>query len=187
MSSFFAAKKAYLWDTLFQGAASLQECLNQAMAPDIIDDAYCDSCTLDLTINYYISEDQRLSGGNLDSKGNVALAPPKVDKPATRLAVESVTSASVLSDVPQEKPSLSTKPTSAKKRRARDARALLRKLQEVKAQGSIGETVGEGKAKARELGLQDVKWVKGQGPSSRMSMIARVGHPVNSQPVRYRP
>ncbi|KAG7528648.1 hypothetical protein FFLO_06012 [Filobasidium floriforme] len=157
------------------GAASIQECLQQSMAPEIIDDAYCDSCSLNLTINYYISEDQRLSGNNPDTPNGSSVVNKKIDEPV-RLAVESVTPASLLSEPARETPRPSAKPTSAKKRRARDARALLRKLEDVKAQGSIGEIVGEGKAKARDLGLQDVKWVKGQGPSSRMSMIARPPH-----------
>jgi ubiquitin carboxyl-terminal hydrolase 1 len=165
----------------FKGAASIQECLQQSMAPEIIDDAYCDSCTLNLTINYYISEDQRLSGNNPDTPNGSSVVNKKIDKPV-RLAVESVTPASLLSEPALETPRPSAKPTSAKRRRARDARALLRKLEDVKAQGSIGEIVGEGKAKARDLGLQDAKWVKGQGPSSRMSMIARVGRTMESCP-----
>lgn len=165
----------------FKGAASIQECLQQSMAPEIIDDVYCDSCTLNLTINYYISEDQRLSGNNPDTPNGSSVVNKKIDKPV-RLAVESVTPASLLSEPALETPRPSAKPTSAKRRRARDARALLRKLEDVKAQGSIGEIVGEGKAKARDLGLQDVKWVKGQGPSSRMSMIARVGRTMDSCP-----
>ena len=144
------------------------------MAPEIIDDAYCDSCTLNLTINYYESEDQRLSRSNVERSDDIASVVAPADKPTARLAVESVTSAGLLSSVTLDETMKASKPSSAKKRRARDARALLRKLEDVKKSGNVGETVGGGKAKARELGMQDVKWVKGQGPSSRMSMIARV-------------
>jgi hypothetical protein len=158
-----------------QGLATIQSCLQQSAAPEMIDDAYCDSCTLDLTINYYISEEQRLSRNQPTDSLPSNKQLEAVRKP-TSMACETATSASILASVPPEEIStaMASKPGSAKKRRAREARVILRKLEEVKSQGSVGEIVGEGKAKARELGLQDVKWVKGRGPSSRMTMIARV-------------
>ena len=158
-----------------QGLASIQSCLQQSAAPEMIDDAYCDSCTLDLTINYYISEEQRLSRNQPTDTSSLDQQKDEIRKPTT-MAHETATSASILDSVPPEEIStaVASKPGSAKKRRAREARVMLRKLEEVKSQGSVGEIVGEGKAKARELGLQDVKWVKGRGPSSRMTMIARV-------------
>jgi hypothetical protein len=141
------------------------------MAAEMIDDAYCDSCTLDLTINYYTSEEQRLMRNAADNQTSVDAEPTAR---TSRMAVETPTTANSLGNIPIEKEAVASKPTSAKKRRAREARAILRKLEDVKSQGSIGEVVGEGKAKAKGLGLQDVKWVKGTGPSSRTTMIARV-------------
>ena len=162
-------------DIVWQGLATIQSCLQQSAAPEMIDDAYCDSCTLDLTINYYISEEQRLSR-NLPTDSSPSNKDLEAVRKPTSMAYETTTPASMLASVPPEEISTAatSKPGSAKKRRAREARVILRKLEEVKSQGSVGEIVGEGKAKARELGLQDVKWVKGRGPSSRMTMIARV-------------
>jgi hypothetical protein len=142
----------------------------------MIDDAYCDSCTLDLTINYYISEEQRLSQKQpSDPSSSNSSKGIESTKRASFMACETVTSASILDkEQAGDISAVASKSGSAKKRRAREARVMLRKLEDVRSQGSVGEIVGEGKAKARQLGLQDVKWVKGRGPSSRITMIARV-------------
>lgn len=136
----------------------MEDCLSKTAAPETIDDAYCDSCTLKLTTNYYISEEERLlRTASTKTEADLLFGPKGRNNSGT-----------------VEEEAIETKPTMAKKRRAREARAIIRKLEDIKRQGTIGEVVGEGKAKARELGLGNVKWVKGQGRSLRMTTIARV-------------
>jgi hypothetical protein len=142
------------------------------MVPETIDDAYCDNCTLDLTINYYISEEQRL----LQKQDLFEATPnrPKASATANDKSNSLATNRFRGADQIPTAASPDQKPTTAKKRRARETRTVIRRLQTLKEAGGIGEILGEDKSKAKKIGLDSVKWVKGRGRSLRMTMIARV-------------
>jgi ubiquitin carboxyl-terminal hydrolase 1 len=58
-----------------QGRIRLESCLEYFTKIEIIDDAYCDACTLRLTLAYYTSEAQRLALPSGDPP-----APPSASK-----------------------------------------------------------------------------------------------------------
>jgi hypothetical protein len=101
--------------------------LKHLSAIDIIDDAYCDRCTLRLTLSFYLSEADRL-GKPKDENG---------------------------------------KSSTARKKRAANARKIANKLSKLLETGSIADM-------EKAEGLQDCKWLKATSRSARQSMIARV-------------
>lgn len=110
-----------------QGFVPLEACLKHFTAIDIIDDAYCDRCTLRLTLNFYLSEAERLSKPK-DEGG---------------------------------------KSSTARKKRAANARKLANRLNSLLETGDIANM-------EQMESLQDCKWLKATSRSARQSMIARV-------------
>ncbi|KAJ9093792.1 hypothetical protein QFC19_008168 [Naganishia cerealis] len=68
-----------------QGFIPLEACLKHFTAIDIIDDAYCDQCTARLTLNFYLSEAERLAKPK-DEGGKSSTARKKRAASARKLA-----------------------------------------------------------------------------------------------------
>lgn len=127
-----------------QGETSLSACLRQFTAPEQLSETTCEMCTLRATVDFYKMEEVRLLVG----------APPATASSQTSFAALDGLS--------------TTNTTTSKRRRAKDARRIHGRLQEL-VDGSDASCVGQAVP-----GLSvPVKWQSARPGSTRQSMITR--------------
>ncbi|WRT66375.1 uncharacterized protein IL334_003330 [Kwoniella shivajii] len=149
------------------GDVTLDSCIAEYLSPEYLSDVTCEACSLRFTLSYYKSEVERLS-----SAPNASTAKPKLeDNPPTALG-----SFSALDGLSTLSSSSDDKMTNSRRKRARDARRVENRLQEMLDSDSItnfGESFippADGSAGTTPI---PIKWQTVRTNSIRQSRLTR--------------
>ncbi|KAK8864408.1 hypothetical protein IAR55_001656 [Kwoniella newhampshirensis] len=149
------------------GDATLDACIAEYLAPELLSDVTCEFCSVRLTLEHYKTDVERLSAPASSSSRK-----PKFN--GTPLAASG--SYSALEGLPTELPNDISQMTNSRKKRARDARRVENRLQEMLESNTItgfGDITIHPLPNSSSTAPIPIKWQTSRTSSVRQGIITR--------------